>query len=100
VFNKERNKTLELLNTGKIFNLGFKQINETDEKYYGSATVASTYTSNSDLFDQIQRNYPIKLKELQKLESGTYQPKVPRRITPSTFSATPILLLKRASPLL
>jgi hypothetical protein len=76
VFNKERNKTLELLNTGKIFNLGFKQINETDEIYYGSATVESTYTANSDLFERIQRNYPIKLKELQKLESGTYQPKV------------------------
>jgi len=72
VFSKERNKTLELLNTGKIFSLGFKGINETDEIYYGSASVESTYTSNSDLFNRIEKDYSIKLKELEQLDQGVY----------------------------
>jgi len=37
LFSKERNKTLELLNTGKMFKKGFDYINSTDEIYYGSA---------------------------------------------------------------
>jgi hypothetical protein len=57
VFGKERNKTLELLNTGKIFSLGFKKINETDEIMYGSSIGESTYSYNLDLFNLIQNNY-------------------------------------------
>jgi hypothetical protein len=72
LFNKERNKTLELLNTGKIFNLGFKKLNQMDEIMYGSATVESTYSYTKDLFPLIQSNYGIKLKELEQLEQGTY----------------------------
>ncbi|AKN79252.1 RNA-dependent RNA polymerases [Alternaria brassicicola mitovirus] len=72
LFNKERNKTLELLNTGKIFNLGFKKLNQMDEIMYGSAIVESTYSYTKDLFPLIQNNYGIKLNELEKLEQGTY----------------------------
>jgi uncharacterized protein YqhQ len=42
LFSKERNKTLELLNTGKIFSLGFNKINQTDEIMFGSSSVEST----------------------------------------------------------
>jgi len=72
VFGKERNKTLELLNTGKIFSLGFKKINETDEIWYGSSIGESTYSYNSDLFNLISNNYSISLNKLEKLDKGTY----------------------------
>jgi adenine specific DNA methylase Mod len=73
LFNKERNKTLELLNTGKIFNLGFKKINQMDEIMYGSATVESTYTYSKDLFKLIQDGYGMKLNQLEELEQGIYK---------------------------
>jgi hypothetical protein len=76
LFNKERNKTLELLNTGKIFNLGFKKLNQMDEIMYGSATVESTYTYSEDLFKRIQYDYSMKLKELEQLDQGLYTPPV------------------------
>jgi hypothetical protein len=76
LFNKERNKTLELLNTGKIFNLGFKKLNQMDEIMYGSATVESTYTYSEDLFKRIQDGYSMKLNELEKLDQGQYVPPV------------------------
>jgi hypothetical protein len=76
VFSKERNKTLELLNTGKIFGLGFKKINQMDEIMYGSATVESTYTYSIDLFKRIQDGYHIKLNKLEELDQGIYKPPV------------------------
>jgi len=76
VFSKERNKTLELLNTGKIFNLGFSKINQLDEIYYGSATVESTYTYSKDLFNLIQDGYGIDLSKLEQLDQGLYKPPV------------------------
>jgi hypothetical protein len=82
VFGKERNKTLELLNTGKIFSLGFKKINETDEIMYGSSIGESTYSYNHDLFSLIQNNYSIDLKKLIELDEGTY--KEPVKQTPAS----------------
>jgi len=82
VFGKERNKTLELLNTGKIFSLGFKKINETDEIMYGSSIGESTYSYNQDLFSLIQNNYSIDLKKLIELDEGTY--KEPVKATPAS----------------
>lgn len=78
LFTKERNKTLELMNTGKVFNLGFKEINQMDEIIYGSATVESTYTFTSDLFSKLQDGYSMKLKDLEKLDQGCYEPPVVR----------------------
>jgi len=76
LFSKERNKTLELLNTGRIFTLGFNQINDTDEIYYGSssARIESTYTSTGDLFEVIHEDYTMALKELDELDQGQYVP--------------------------
>nr|QIR30230.1 RNA-dependent RNA polymerase [Plasmopara viticola lesion associated mitovirus 6] len=78
LFTKERNKTLELMNTGKVFNLGFKEINQMDEIIYGSATVESTYTFTSDLFSKLQNGYSMKLNDLEKLDQGCYEPPVVR----------------------
>lgn len=72
VFGKERNKTLELLNTGKIFSLGFKKINETDEIMYGSSIGESSFSYSSDLFNLISNNYSISLNKLDQLDKGTY----------------------------
>lgn len=76
LFSKERNKTLELLNTGRIFTLGFNQINDTDEIYYGSSSsqIESTYTSTGDLFEVIHEDYTMAIKELEQLDQGVYEP--------------------------
>jgi len=76
VFGKERNKTLELLNTGKIFSLGFKKINSIDEIMYGSSIGESDYSFNMDLFSLISNNYSISLNKLKQLDEGTYKEEV------------------------
>jgi hypothetical protein len=73
VFGKERNKTLELLNTGKIFSIGFKKINSMDEIMYGSSIGESSYSFTKDAIDLIQYNYSLTFRELERLESGTYE---------------------------
>jgi len=73
VFNKERNKTLELLNTGKIFKLGFDQINSTDEIMYGSSIGESTYSYNADLTNHISNNYSMTFNKLNEINNGTYK---------------------------
>jgi hypothetical protein len=72
VFGKERNKTLELLNTGKIFNLGFKKINSMDEVMYGSSIGESSYSYTKDAIDLISYNYSLTFSELKQLDQGTY----------------------------
>jgi hypothetical protein len=72
VFDKERNRTLELINTGKIFNLGFKKINSMDEIMYGSSVGESTYSYSKDLFNLISMNYSVTFSEMAKLDKGTY----------------------------
>jgi len=73
VFNKERNKTLELLNTGKIFKLGFDEINSTDEIIYGSSIGESTYSYSSDLTNHISNNYSMTFNKLNEINNGTYK---------------------------
>jgi len=73
VFNKERNKTLELLNTGKIFKLGFDIINSTDEIMYGSSIGESTYSYNADLTNHISNNYSMTFNKLNEINNGTYK---------------------------
>jgi len=70
VFNKERNKTLELLNTGKILSKGFREINITNDIMYGSSLGESTYTYNNDLFNLVQGNYAVSLEKINKLDNG------------------------------
>jgi len=73
VFSKERNKTLELLNTGKIFSSAFKIINDTDDIMYGSSIGESTFTYNKDLFKLIPNNYKLSLKNLKKIHDNDYK---------------------------
>jgi len=70
VFSKERNKTLELLNTGKILSKGFREINLTNDIMYGSSLGESTYTYNNDLFNLIQGNYAVSLENIRRLNEG------------------------------
>lgn len=51
IFNKERNKILDLLNIGQLTIKGFKINNKIDEIYYGSATTESTF-HQSDYFSR------------------------------------------------
>nr|UPW42141.1 MAG: putative RNA dependent RNA polymerase [Zhejiang mito-like virus 10] len=74
LFSKERNKTLELLNTGKIFSLGFNKINQTDEIMFGSSTVESTWTFTSDVMTLIQGGYSMNLNTFTEILQGTYVP--------------------------
>lgn len=74
VFSKERNKTLELLNTGKIFKDGFNKLNAMDEIMYGSATVESDYSFTTDISMLIKSGYAMNLSTFEKLENGTYAP--------------------------
>jgi hypothetical protein len=54
IFNNERNKVLPLLTVGKILQKGLKELNSTEEIYYGSATAESTYTSSQELAKSIK----------------------------------------------
>jgi hypothetical protein len=72
LFSKERNKTLELLNTGKIFSLGFNKINQTDEIMFGSSTVESTWTFTADIMKLVQGGYSMNLNTLTDISNGTY----------------------------
>jgi len=72
IFGKERNRTLDLMNTGKIFKQGFNKINSMDEIYYGSSTGESTYTQTKDMIDILSYNYSKTFSELRKLDEGTY----------------------------
>lgn len=73
VFNKERNKTLELLNTGKIFNLAFKEMNSFDEIIYGSSIGESNYSYNKDLFSLLSNNYSVSFNKLEDIYNGEYK---------------------------
>lgn len=87
VLGKERNKTLSLLNTGKIFNLGFRKINQTEEIMYGSSIGESDYSYNFDLSNYLVSNIvnssTMYLQRLRELEAGTY--KEPVKSTPKSM---------------
>jgi hypothetical protein len=87
VLGKERNKTLSLLNTGKIFNLGFRKINQTEEIMYGSSIGESDYSYNFDLSNYLVSNIvnssTMYLQRLRELDAGTY--KEPVKSTPKSM---------------
>jgi hypothetical protein len=74
LFSKERNKTLELLNTGKIFSLGFNKINQTDEIMFGSSSVESTWTFTADIMRLVQSGYSMNLDTFTEILQGKYVP--------------------------
>jgi len=89
LFQEERNHTLEILNAAKIFSTAFKVINETDEIYYGSATVDSTWSTGQDLlrYSKFSSTYSNSFDEMLKLRQGDYKPPAPMRTAEEMMSA-------------
>jgi len=74
IFNKDRNKILDLLNIGKILYKGFQYNNKHTEIYYGSAITESTYTLSNDLLRLTQSSYDM--NDLERILGGTYKPPI------------------------
>jgi hypothetical protein len=72
---KSRNKYSTLMTIGKSLEEGFKCINETDEIYYGSATVES---SISPIGMQLSFANDIDFDEMQPIIDGTWEPPKPQ----------------------
>jgi len=77
IFDKERNKILELLNIGKVYIKGSNIINETDEIYYGSSSGLSTYTASEDFYNnRVYKSFDNVLEKLEKVSNNEYAEEV------------------------
>nr|WNK16433.1 MAG: RNA-dependent RNA polymerase [Fusarium oxysporum f. sp. cubense mitovirus 2] len=75
VFSKERSKFDHLLTIGKSLEVGFKNINNTDEIYYGSATVESSLTPKGM---QLWFSKSIEKDVMEQIINQTWEPPKPQ----------------------